>query len=214
VGSPAWLNIPQPEGEGAVVVLAFEKEVIAYFTIRQQYRQGLAGLIDKLLPHYKLSLLSGDHDGQRQKLQEFFPAGTVMDFNQRPQDKLAYIARLQADGSKVLMVGDGLNDAGALRQAEGGISIADDVNAFAPACDIIMDAGQFHRMDRLLQFSRYCHSIVIVSFVISFLYNLIGLSLAVQGLLSPVFAAILMPISSVTVVGFVSLAVNLKSLFR
>jgi Cu+-exporting ATPase len=98
-----------------------------------------------------------------------------------------------------------------LREAYVGVSIAEDVNAFSPACDVIIGGDQFHHLSHFIAFAKSSKNIVLISFVISFLYNLFGLSFAVQGQLSPVFAAILMPISSITVVGFVSLAVWVKS---
>ena len=100
------------------------------------------------------------------------------------------------------MIGDGLNDAGALKQSDAGISIAEDINTFTPASDGILDAGQFKRLAQFLTFSRLSIRIIIVSFLISFLYNIVGLFFAVQGTLSPLIAAILMPVSSLTVVLF------------
>jgi len=87
------------------------------------------------------------------------------------------------------------------------VAISENINAFSPASDVILGANRFSELNQILSFSKGCKNIVIISFVISFLYNLIGLSFAVQGMLSPVFAAILMPISSISVVGFVSIAV-------
>jgi Cu+-exporting ATPase len=116
---------------------------------------------------------------------------------------------LQQKGETTLMIGYGLNDAGALKQSDVGISISEDVNTFSPACDAILDAKVF---DKLPDFIGYCKSsitIIITSFIISFAYNIVGLLFAVSGMLSPVFAAILMPISSITVVVFVTLATNI-----
>ena len=105
-----------------------------------------------------------------------------------------------------MMIGDGLNDAGALRQSDVGLAIADDANNFSPACDGIIDAAQFEKLDQLMQYSKAAVRIIIASFGISLLYNLFGIYLAVQGSMSPLVAAILMPISSVTIISFTSLA--------
>jgi Cu+-exporting ATPase len=106
------------------------------------------------------------------------------------------------------MIGDGLNDAGALKQSEVGISISEDINNFSPACDGIMESKSFNKLKDFIMFSRISKKIIIVSFIISFLYNLVGLYFAVQGILSPVIAAILMPISSISVVVFTTLSTN------
>ncbi|MFU8844862.1 MAG: hypothetical protein ACNA7V_13745, partial [Bacteroidales bacterium] len=108
----------------------------------------------------------------------------------------------------VLMVGDGLNDAGALMESHVGITIADDVYHFSPACDAILESSKFGKLNRYIRFTNTSLNIVKTSFVISFMYNIIGLTFAVRGLLTPVFAAILMPISSISVVAFATFTVS------
>jgi len=109
------------------------------------------------------------------------------------------------------MIGDGLNDAGALRESDCGITIADDVYHFSPACDAILGSEQFRKLPAFLKFTRTAMRIVTGSIGLSFLYNVIGLSFAVSGHLSPVVSAILMPLSSVSVVALVSLSVYLAA---
>ena len=100
------------------------------------------------------------------------------------------------------MLGDGLNDAGALKQSDVGISISDDINNFSPSCDGILDSKHFSLLNIFIRFSQTAKKVIYASFIISLVYNFIGLYFAVQGTLSPVIAAILMPISSITVVVF------------
>jgi Cu+-exporting ATPase len=133
-----------------------------------------------------------------------------LNFEQSPSDKLSFIRELQTQGEKVLMVGDGLNDAGALKQSDVGMVLTEDVHAFFPACDVLVDARQFSRLNDFICFCQTSVNIVKVSFLLSVVYNFIGLSLAVSGNLSPVFAAVFMPLSSMSVVAF---AVGMSSLY-
>ncbi|MEQ9302056.1 MAG: heavy metal translocating P-type ATPase metal-binding domain-containing protein [Cyclobacteriaceae bacterium] len=180
-----------------------------YFEIINDFREGLDELIGMLKGNYGLSLISGDHAAEEDRLKSKFPAGTTMQFEQSPQDKLAYVRSLQERGAKVLMVGDGLNDAGALKQSEVGIALTENISSFSPACDGILEAARFSHLAAFMDFAKSSKGIIIASFVISFLYNIVGLSLAVTGLLEPVYAAILMPVSSITVVAFATLSIHL-----
>ena len=109
------------------------------------------------------------------------------------------------------MIGDGLNDAGALTKSDVGISISEDINNFSPACDGVLDAKSFKYLKDFINFSFTSKKIIIVSFIISFFYNLIGIGIAVQGTLSPVISAILMPISSISIVVFTTFATNIMA---
>lgn len=116
--------------------------------------------------------------------------------------------QLKKQGEKVLMIGDGLNDAGALAESHTGISIAEDVFSFSPACDAILEADRFGQLGRFMEFTRISFRVIRQSFAISLVYNIIGLSFAVTGNLSPLVAAILMPVSSITVVAFVTFSIG------
>ena len=156
-------------------------------------------------------MLTGDNEAERLNLVHYFGDEKRLHFNQSPTDKLEYVRNLQRAGRKVLMIGDGLNDAGALNESNVGIVIADNVFNFSPACDAILDSKRFANLDKYIGFTRQSMKIVYAGFGISFLYNLVGLSFAVQGNLSPIVAAILMPISSVSVVVFASFSVSLRA---
>ncbi|WP_413668303.1 heavy metal translocating P-type ATPase [Mucilaginibacter sp. Mucisp86] len=202
VGS--YNNIPSA---GTKVHISIDGNYKGYFTLTQQYREGLKN-ISALEKDYEMFLLSGDQDHERFELVRFFKHSDRLFFNQSPQDKLDFINRAQQQGNKVMMIGDGLNDAGALKQSDLGIAITDNVNNFSPGSDAIMDGRSFAKLPEFLKFSKDTVRIIHASFVISLTYNLIGLSYAVSGKLSPLFAAILMPVSTVTIISFTSLATH------
>ena len=178
------------------------------YVFNNQYRKGLELLFERLAKSYHLVVLSGDNDGERSILEKMVPARTTLVFNQKPEQKLQYIAQLQSEGKNVMMVGDGLNDAGALAQSNIGISISENVNVFSPACDGILDATQFERINFLMRYSKNAMKTIYMSFGLSLLYNLIGLSFAITGALDPIVAAIIMPLSTITIVSFVTIMTN------
>jgi len=141
-------------------------------------------------------------------LEKFFDSGKML-FNQKPIEKMEFIQDLQKNGANVLMTGDGLNDSGAFIESDVALSLADDIYHFSPAGDAILEARRFDQLDKYIQFARKSLSIVKVSFAISILYNIVGLSFAITGNLSPVVAAILMHISSISVVAFATFSTGI-----
>jgi len=208
VGSASFVGVRgADEGGGSAVYVKINGAVKGRFTLDQSWRDGLADVIGRLHGrHYGLHLISGDNERQSETLRALFPAGSRLLFNQNPADKLEEIGRWQEQGRKVCMLGDGLNDAGALRRADLGIAVSDDINNFSPGCDAILDGASFDRLPRFFAFSKDAVKVIKMSFVISLLYNTVGLGFAVQGTMSPLFAAVLMPISTVTIISFTSLA--------
>ncbi|WP_090655271.1 heavy metal translocating P-type ATPase [Parafilimonas terrae] len=179
--------------------ISVNNKLIGRFFFKNQYRDNLYKLVMQLKWKYRLAVLSGDNDGERNYLGGLFGADAAILFNQKPENKLQFIKQLQQDGYKVMMVGDGLNDAGALKQADAGIAITDSANNFTPASDGIIEAEKLPLLYRFILFCRMNKNIVITSFVVSILYNIIGIWFAVQGSLSPMIAAILMPSSSLSI---------------
>ncbi len=173
---------------------------ISVFNIEPVFRENVPLVMEGLRSHYRLSLLSGDNNRQKKILGKFFGNDELLLFNQKPIDKLHFIENLQSSGKKVMMIGDGLNDAGALQQSNVGITLADDVNSFTPACDAIMDAKKMGQFPALMKLARKSGLLISMSFGISLLYNVVGLSLAMRGLMKPVLAAILMPCSTLSIV--------------
>jgi Cu+-exporting ATPase len=182
---------------------------VGYFSINHLYRDGIYD-IKKLEKDYHLYLLSGDHFHQREALSSVFSDGAMF-FERSPQEKLDFIKRLQSEGKKAMMIGDGLNDAGALKQSDLGIAITDNVNNFSPGSDAILDGRSLRKLPAFLKFSKDALHIVYISFCISLTYNVVGLSYAVSGKLSPLVAAILMPLSTFTIISFTSVATHLAA---
>lgn len=192
------------------VYLESDGEFLGKYIFKNEYRDGLAEMA-KELKDYKIHVLSGDNSSEEQTLKNLIPNITEMRFSQSPEDKLEYIKSLQDQGKKVAMLGDGLNDAGALKQSNIGIAIADDTNSFTPSSDVIMNGGVLTKLHDYFALTKDAMIIVKLTFGISFLYNVVGLTAAVLGEMSPLFAAILMPLSSISVVAFTSLSTWLRS---
>lgn len=194
--------------EKTALHIKIDDQYLGKFVFQNQYREGLQKLFVTLSKNYEIKILSGDNDGERANLESILPKGVELIFNQKPEQKLDFIKSLQEKGQNVMMVGDGLNDAGALAQSNVGISISENVNVFSPACDAILDASEFSRLDYFLKLSQKSITIIKMSFVLSLLYNIVGLSFAVTGNLLPLVAAIIMPLSTITIVSFVTLMSN------
>ncbi|WP_350284842.1 heavy metal translocating P-type ATPase metal-binding domain-containing protein [uncultured Croceitalea sp.] len=177
------------------------------FVFKNKYRDGISELFDQMGIDYKLAVVSGDNEGEKETLETMLPFATPLLFNQRPEDKLDFVNKLQAK-NKVLMVGDGLNDAGALAQSDVGIAISENINVFSPACDAILDASKLTQLGDFLKLSKQAMKVIKISFLLSLCYNVIGLYFAITGKLQPVVAAILMPLSSISIVVFTTLASN------
>lgn len=210
LGSSSFVGT-QLEDNKTRVFAAVDGQVLGSFMFSNTYREGIEKLLMNLGKKHQLHVLSGDNDAERAALAKLFPKGSIFNFNQQPADKLDYIAKLQEKGDRVMMLGDGLNDAGALRQANVGVSVVDDVYSFSPASDAILNGEKLIALNDYMNFSKFSMNVVKWSYAFSLLYNIIGLSFALTGHLTPLVAAILMPLSSISVVLFVTLMTNLRA---
>lgn len=209
IGSAKLIGQESKNLETAVYITKNEV-FLGKYIFKNEYRDNLSTLFTDL-DHYQIHILSGDNSSEENQLKRMIPNVSGMAFNQSPEDKLNYIKNLQDQHQKVAMLGDGLNDAGALKQSNVGIAIADDTNSFTPSSDVIMAGEKLIDFKKYLLFSKEAMTIVKLTFGISFMYNIIGLGFAVTGHMSPLFAAILMPISSISVVAFTSITTWARS---
>jgi len=212
VGSRAFVGAMPTRDDaarGSHVFIAIDGCVKGCLVATQPWRPQLAEVLGRLAADYELNLVSGDHDRDREHLRTIFPRRSTLLFNHLPVEKLEYIRSLQAGGKAVCMFGDGLNDAGALKQADLGIAVSDDINNFSPGCDAVLDGRSFGLLPRFFAFAKDVRKVIHMSFGISLVYNVVGLSFAITGTLSPLFAAILMPLSTVTIISFTTVVTRL-----
>jgi len=202
-GSAHWLGINTDIAQGSAIHVCIGNDYKGYFSIKSSPLPFVGNLITQLASGFKLHLLSGDHvQGQEYWVALFKRFSGNSLFAQKPENKLTYIKSLQDEKHITAMIGDGLNDAGALRQSDVGIAIAADSHQFTPGSDAILLADHLQQLPTFFRMAKSTMRIVRYSFIISLIYNVIGLSFAVSGNLEPIVAAILMPASSLSVVLF------------
>lgn len=200
LGSAAFIFGYTESSHESGVFIEIDGDYIGYYECRHAIRAGAKEVMDSLSNKYQIEVLSGDTNHDDLRIKTVIGEKTIAHYNQSPKDKLCRIRSLQEAGMRVMMIGDGLNDAGALKQADIGIAISDESNNFSPACDGILEAKYFSTLSDRLFFVSNTRFVIYGAFLLAFLYNCIGLYFAVRGELSPVIAAILMPLSSITVI--------------
>ncbi|HLG41370.1 MAG TPA: HAD-IC family P-type ATPase, partial [Chitinophagaceae bacterium] len=199
IGSEEFVTGNKNLNGSTTVYVGIGKEMKGHFVFKNHYRESIDDLIKNLKKGHPLSVISGDNNSESDNLKKMLGDKTTLLFNQKPEDKLDYIRHLQQRGKKVMMIGDGLNDAGALKQSNIGIAVTEQTNNFTPASDAIIEAKQLSKLAKFIGLCRANKNIVIASFVLSIVYNIIGIYFAVQGNLDPLIAAILMPSSSLSI---------------
>lgn len=200
LGSAAFTGHPAITENKTSVFVNIGSRPMGYFIFTNHYRPFIPRLVKDMEKDFSLSVLSGDNNAEKQNLEKILGREATLLFDQKPEDKLAYIQQLQKKGHQVMMIGDGLNDAGALKQANAGIAVSDESNNFTPASDAILEAPMLPKLPQFIRLCRANRQIVISSFILSIAYNVIGIFFAVQGKLSPLTAAILMPSSTLSII--------------
>lgn len=182
------------------VYVKIDNNVLGYFKVKNLYRSGIQQEIIRLKNKYKIAILSGDNDSEQGRLEQMFGSEVEIKFYQKPDMKAEMVKQKKAIQSGVMMIGDGLNDALALNTSDVGIAVSNKNSVFTPSADAIIDSDQISLFNNHLEFIQQSNNVIWICFAFSVIYNIIGLSYAVQGLLNPIIAAILMPLSSITIV--------------
>jgi len=190
--------------EGGVHIV-IDGRYLGCFSVYQQWRPDLNKLVSRLQNTFKLLVLSGDTNKDEPALKTIFPADSAIRFQQSPHEKLSEVLALQQNKAHVMMLGDGLNDAGALKQSNFGIALTDNINNFTPGCDAILKGTSLNLLPAFIQLSKDGLKIIKTSFAIAVAYNCVGIYFAVQGTLYPLVAAVLMPLSTITIICFTTL---------
>ena len=193
LGSGAWL------GAGAGTFIQIGEDKPQRIVLRSQLRDGAADLVkawQKL--GLKVHLVSGDDANETSRI-----AGALgiqaWQATTQPADKIAYINALAAQGAHVLMVGDGLNDTGALAAAYASVSPATAADASRAASDIVLLNDSLRPLIELPLVARAARARIKENFAISTIYNVIAVPIALAGFATPLIAAIAMSTSSITV---------------
>ncbi len=188
------------KSQGSVIHIQIDGEYIGAYHVTQSYRSGIRQLFQRLQKKFRTMVISGDNERGASDLTSITEGHTEMYFNQLPEQKLEIISSLQSEGNKVIMIGDGLNDAGALKKSDLGIALAQSMQQFTPSSDGILRADQLSNLDQYIRLAERSRTIIKACFTYSLLYNIIGISLAVSGVLTPLTAAIIMPASSLSII--------------
>ncbi|MFY8033702.1 MAG: HAD-IC family P-type ATPase, partial [Flexibacteraceae bacterium] len=181
------------------------------FEVQSKLSNGVQAMVQKLSTLFPLYLLTGDKQDGLADIAAITSSFTEVKAGLLPNDKKLFVAQLEQQNLPTMMVGDGINDAAAMQAATVGVAITSEKNSFTPASDVIMNNAELALLPQLHSFSLACRKNIINSFWLSVVYNIIGLSVAISGTLSPVFAAIFMPVSSMSVVAFSTWATSLSA---
>lgn len=199
IGSSRLVGVENQPDETAVYV-SIDNVIRAKFTFDTALLSGIEKVIQSLSKTYDLSLISGDNSLSKKQMAILFNDESKLYYRMSPEDKLNFVKEKQNLGHHVMMIGDGLNDAGALQQSDVGVSVVKSAFAFSPACDVIMDVDQLKKLPTFLKYAKKTQQLIAIGFMYSVIFNLIGLAFAFTGNLTPLAAAIIMPSSSLGII--------------
>ena len=190
----------QSKGQTAIWV-ARDGEVVALLLLADELREDARALIDRLKAQgKKVTLLSGDRRPVAEEIARQL-GGMEVIAEVLPEDKHAVIAQLQQQGDRVAMVGDGINDAPALVQANVGIALGGGTDISMDSADIVLMNDELLAVDTAVRLSERTLKTIRQNIASSIAYNVIMVPLAMSATLTPLIAAITMPLSSLIVIG-------------
>ena len=204
-------HLASPEGfitSETRLFISINHNPIGFLEFPWENRPGVEALLHRLRHQYEIHLISGDKKEHASHLLDWFEHKDLVKFECSPLEKMKYIQKLQKQGKIVAMIGDGLNDAGALKQAQVGIAVSDDHLHFTPSSDAILKGSELPQLGNYLQYTQFGLKLIKASFLLSLVYNGFGLSYAIQGNLYPLIAAILMPINSISMLIIANVGMN------
>lgn len=206
IGSYSFINKKKKHDNefNSKIFISFNEKIIGYFIIHNYYRKEIKNIFQKL-KNYKIIILSGDNNyHERKKLKKIISMKNIkILFNKTPEKKIKIIKKLKKK-YQVMMIGDGINDIGAIKESDIGSIILNKYSNFIPEADIILNYKSLKYIPSIFKLTNLGIKIIKINFIISVIYNIIGLSLSGMGKIKPIISAILMPISSLTVI-FLSL---------
>lgn len=215
IGTPAWLDLnavlrcPALDLRAAEydkravssVRVAVDGQEVAVISIEDRLRDGAVELIQRLKQQgARLTLLSGDRRQTAEAIATQL-GGMEVIAEVLPEDKDQIVAGLQQQGTEVVMIGDGINDAPALVRADVGIALGSGTDVSIASADIVLLSSDLARVDQAARLSQRTLRTVRQNIALSIGYNSIMVPLAMMGLITPLVAAITMPISSLLVIG-------------
>src|SRR5581483_11433145 len=198
LGSAAWCGIKQA-GEGSEVWYRVDGAEPVRFRFADRLRSDAAAVIDELKGRgYGVALLSGDRTGAVEAIARETGIG-LWQAELKPADKIAWLEARAGEGRKVLMVGDGLNDAPALAAAHASISPASAADISQRAADFVFQGERLAPVLEAIAVARRARTMALQNFAVAFVYNIVCVPLAMAGYVTPLIAAIVMSTSSILV---------------
>jgi heavy metal translocating P-type ATPase len=183
------------------VYLGVDGKLAAVFIFGDALRAGTLSTIEKLHSlGYRLALVSGDGERTTQAIGQQIGIDASYG-NKMPQDKAAFIREWQTQGMRVAMVGDGINDAPALVQSDLAIAMHAGAQLSKETADITLMRAEPEQVADFLNFAAQVNKKIFQNLVFTFLYNAIGIPIAMIGLLTPLIAVSAMLLSSLSVTG-------------
>ncbi|KAA5545206.1 heavy metal translocating P-type ATPase [Roseiconus nitratireducens] len=200
---PAWqASVQRILQDGASpVYLVVDEDVRAVLGVSDRVRRDAAATVAWFQQAgWRVGMLSGDHQSTVDRVAEAVGIPSAAALGQLlPDQKLDAIRGARADGA-VVMVGDGMNDAAALAAADVGIALRGGVEASLAAAPVIIGDAKLSKVIELAKASRSTRVVILRNFAVSIAYNVLAITLAMTGWITPLIAAILMPISSLSVI--------------